>query len=51
MSELAYSNVSHKLEGVDLLYRRKAHKAAVSQIELSNVDDVFVTASHDGSIS
>ncbi len=51
VAELSYSNLNHKLEEVNLLYRRRAHKAGVSQIELTGSDDVFVTASQDGSIA
>lgn len=50
VSELAYNNNHQKLEAVDLLYRRKAHKAGVVQIELCNQEDVFVTISQDASI-
>lgn len=51
VSELTYSNSTHKLEAVDLLFRRRAHKAAVSQIEPTAIDDVIATASQDGSIA
>lgn len=50
VSEVAYSTATQKLEAVELLFRRKAHQAAVSQLELTAVDDVIVSASHDGSI-
>lgn len=51
IAELGYSTLKHKLEEVNLLYRKRAHKAGVSQIELTGTDDVFVTASQDGSIA
>lgn len=50
VSSVSYSNATHKLEAVDLLANRKAHKAAVSQLEPTQADGVVVSGGLDGAV-
>lgn len=50
VSELNYSSVNRSIESIEQLFRKRAHSGQIVKIELFSHDDVFVTASQDGSI-
>lgn len=51
VSELAYSNKNLKIESLDVVFRRRAHKGQISAIVPCSHEDVILTASQDGSIA
>lgn len=50
VSELGYSNKTFKIQSVNLLFRKKAHKNQITSIVPCSHDDVVLTSAQDGSI-
>lgn len=50
VSEITYSNTHHRIDRVDFLFRKKAHRGQIVKIDLYNHEDVIVTIGVDGAI-
>lgn len=51
VSEIVYSNKTFKLDSIEVIFRRRAHKGQITCILPCSHEDVVLTASHDGSIA